>query len=381
MTELPGDDAAFAATPGATLAAAREANGLSIIEVAEQMRISPRQVEAIEADRYGDLPGAVFVRGFVRNYARLLRLDPVPLLHALEPALGGDVPLRAHEIAGTLPEANRRSHGRFWWAVIAIVILLAALAALYEWWRARSGAEDVVAPGADVLAPATPQAPAPATPPTHDAVPLAPQRLPDTPPGQGTTPMSPAPGAGGISSAPGATGTSPAPGGASSPAGGSGMPPAPGATSSAPRSGGTSFVPGGSAGASPASGAAGTPFESGALSTTPQAGAPASSTGAASSGLPATGEPPSAAAAAASATGNGRIQIEATADSWLEVRDGAGTVQFSATIPAGATRSVEAKPPLQVVVGNASGVRITYNDRPVDVASHATRNIARFRLE
>jgi hypothetical protein len=33
------------------------------------------------------------------------------------------------------------------------------------------------------------------------------------------------------------------------------------------------------------------------------------------------------------------------------------------------------------VVGNVSGVRITYNGKPLDVASHATRNIARFRLE
>ena len=42
------------------------------------------------------------------RYARLLRLDPAPLLEALEPAIGGDVPLRAHEIAGTLPEGTRR---------------------------------------------------------------------------------------------------------------------------------------------------------------------------------------------------------------------------------------------------------------------------------
>mgnify|MGYP003579407885 CR=1 FL=1 len=68
-------------------------------------------------------------------------------------------------------------------------------------------------------------------------------------------------------------------------------------------------------------------------------------------------------------------------ESWVEIRDGEGNVQFSATVPAGSTRSFEVRPPLDVVVGNAQGVRITYNDKPFDVAAHATRNIARFRLE
>ena len=47
----------------------------------------------------------------------------------------------------------------------------------------------------------------------------------------------------------------------------------------------------------------------------------------------------------------------------------------------GTQRSFELRAPVEVVVGNASGVRITYNGKPFDVASHATRNIARFRLE
>jgi cytoskeleton protein RodZ len=313
------------------------------------MRISPRQVEAIEADRYGDLPGAVFVRGFVRNYARLLRLDPVPLLHALEPALGGDVPLRAHEIAGTLPETNRRSHGRFWWLVIAIVIVLAALAALYEWWRARSGAEDIVPPGADVLTPATPQPPGPAIPPPQDAVPLAPERLHDTPPVQGAAPLPPQQGGAGMSAAQRALPMSSSRGEGS-------VSPSPGAAPMSSAQETTSMSP-----------------VQGAAATSPSEPAPAA--------LPVAGaeEPPATAAQAI--TGSGRMQIEAVADSWLEVRDGDGMVQFSGTIAAGATRSFEAKPPLQVVVGNASGVHITYNGRPFDLASHATRNIARFRLE
>jgi cytoskeleton protein RodZ len=183
MNELPGAHAAMAATPGAALAAARRAEGLSVVDVATQMRISPRQVEAIEADRYHELPGDVFVRGFIRNYARLLKLDPVPLLHALEPELKREVPLRAHEIAGTLPTA-RRSRKRLWATIIVlvslgIVAILAATAA-YEWWQLRSAApfadSPVPAPGSMALPP-----PGSEAAPAAQSIPLAPQTLPDVP--------------------------------------------------------------------------------------------------------------------------------------------------------------------------------------------------------
>ena len=61
---------------GAALRAAREAAGLSIDDVAQQLKLAPRQVQALEDDDYARLPGRTFVRGFVRNYARFVRLDP-----------------------------------------------------------------------------------------------------------------------------------------------------------------------------------------------------------------------------------------------------------------------------------------------------------------
>ena len=62
-------------TAGATLRAAREMHGLSIDDVAQQLKLAPRQVQALEDDEYGKLPGRTFVRGFVRNYARFIGLD------------------------------------------------------------------------------------------------------------------------------------------------------------------------------------------------------------------------------------------------------------------------------------------------------------------
>ncbi len=68
------------ASLGRCLADARKDRGLSITEVVQAIKFSPRQVEAIENDEFDKLPGATVVRGFIRSYAKLLRLDPVNLL-------------------------------------------------------------------------------------------------------------------------------------------------------------------------------------------------------------------------------------------------------------------------------------------------------------
>lgn len=69
---------------GAQLARAREARGWSPADVAGQLKLSARQVEALEAEDLARLPGPVFVRGFIRNYARLVGLNPETLLAATD---------------------------------------------------------------------------------------------------------------------------------------------------------------------------------------------------------------------------------------------------------------------------------------------------------
>ncbi|GGP27547.1 RodZ domain-containing protein [Silvimonas amylolytica] len=73
--------------PGARLKAQREALGLGLDHVAAQLKLSSRQIESIESDHFDQLPGNTFARGFVRNYAKLLQLDPAPLLAQLESLL------------------------------------------------------------------------------------------------------------------------------------------------------------------------------------------------------------------------------------------------------------------------------------------------------
>ncbi len=60
---------------GEKLRAAREQRGISISEVAEQTRISPLYLEAIDSDNYKTLPGGIFNKGFVRSYAKYVGVD------------------------------------------------------------------------------------------------------------------------------------------------------------------------------------------------------------------------------------------------------------------------------------------------------------------
>lgn len=68
---------------GAKLRRERVGKGLAIDDIARNTRIAPRFLEAIETDDYSTLPGLVFTRNFVRQYALTLQLDPDPLLAAL----------------------------------------------------------------------------------------------------------------------------------------------------------------------------------------------------------------------------------------------------------------------------------------------------------
>jgi cytoskeleton protein RodZ len=67
---------------GGALRLAREAQGLSVQDVASKLRLGPKQIEAIEADQFAKLPEPTIVRGFIRNYAKLLKMNAEPLLDA-----------------------------------------------------------------------------------------------------------------------------------------------------------------------------------------------------------------------------------------------------------------------------------------------------------
>ena len=70
------------APKGSMLRDARVAKKLRLEDVSQHLRISVKQVEALEGDNYAALPEPVIVRGFIRNYARMLDIDAGPILYA-----------------------------------------------------------------------------------------------------------------------------------------------------------------------------------------------------------------------------------------------------------------------------------------------------------
>lgn len=159
---------------GQQLAAARQAKGLSTAEVAEKLKLTARQIEALEAEEYERLPAAVFVRGFVRNYARLVGLAP----EALVPSLGG--PQAATETITAPSEGVTISSSpiKRWMIYLAagFTLFLVLVALLYNWLS--QGEKTLL-----VEDPAMLGVPAPATPPETPST-LA----PSTPPQPGAEP-------------------------------------------------------------------------------------------------------------------------------------------------------------------------------------------------
>jgi flagellar biosynthesis protein FlhG len=60
---------------GAVLKKIRETRGIELAEIAQRTKISERHLRSIEDERFADMPAAVYVRGFVMEFARALRID------------------------------------------------------------------------------------------------------------------------------------------------------------------------------------------------------------------------------------------------------------------------------------------------------------------
>jgi cytoskeleton protein RodZ len=83
----PEADLVTAPAVGEQLSAARKARGLAVLDIAQALKLGSRQVEALENGDWAGLPGATFIRGFIRNYARLVQVDPAPLMIQLDSVL------------------------------------------------------------------------------------------------------------------------------------------------------------------------------------------------------------------------------------------------------------------------------------------------------
>lgn len=298
--------------PGRILAEQREALGWSVEQVADQLKLAVRQVVAIEAGDYASLPPPAVVRGFVRAYAKVLRLDPVPLVAMIPadapPAADSAAIAARREKAASMAQVRFSSSGarrRLPWGAIGGLVAAVAIGVAVWQFAPMVGTFGANGAGTSAGDAGTTVLPPPVVPGDH---------VTELPP----------PVAG-------------APAGAAKPADqvGSLQNPSVPLISVPPQS-----QPSAAAAPAPATPAA--------------AGTPAAPAGA-----------PVAAPAVAAPAGANALVLSAKEDSWIEVRRAKGRPLLSKLVKAGTSETVEIKEPVTLVVGKAAGVEATLRGAPL----------------
>ncbi len=121
----------------------REALKLDVHQVAEATKLKTDQVRALEQGNYDYFSAPVYVRGSLRTYARLLKLDPVKLVEQLDEELASSEKFAADPLAPTRPRGGVDQLmlflSRVNWSIAAVVIALALIALLvatsYRAWK------------------------------------------------------------------------------------------------------------------------------------------------------------------------------------------------------------------------------------------------------
>jgi len=294
--------------------------------VADQLKLAVRQVIALEAGDYASLPSPAVTRGFVRAYAKLVKLDPVPLVAQIAmdtpPAADNSAAMASRRPApASFSESKFPSHGKrvnlpLGWIAGAVVVVVAAGAAAWHFGvlpgsRGEAGANATLAPPASAVASADVAAPGTTIEPVQNpAVPLISVPSPN-------------------SAAPAA----------------------------APAAGPVVNVPNTSA-----------------------TGAPPTTVPAAPASPVATQAP--AAAATPVAAGANALVLNVREDSWIEVRPTrGGAALISRLVKAGSTETINVDQPVRVTVGNPGGVTATLRGTAVSLPAVPGKTLARVNLQ
>jgi len=347
--------------PGAMLRAAREARRMTVAEAAAALKMRPWQIEAMENEDFSRLSGGTVVRGFVRNYARLLKIDPAPVLDVLaeRPELS-QTELNAPVNEGVkMPIPGiRHSRSLTVGTALALLALIVALALYFDLFGLHQILKHYEsAASAPLSPPALPSPPTPAAPAETETQIMPPQPEPVT---ESEPVAAPAPVAEAqpVAAAAPLTETKPV------------VIPAP-VTETKPVA-----IPAPLTVTKPV--AVPTP-----VTVTEPLAPPAPAAGAEPDAAPR--ENPSATPAhppapSVPAAGMKRLTFNFDDNSWVEVKDGAGNIIFSQVGAKGTTHVVDGRPPFQLIVGNAAQVRLQYKDQPVDLRPHTRVAVARLVL-
>jgi len=381
-----------ASAPGAALAAAREAMGLSVEQLAEQLKLAPRQVQAIERGDVDALPNRAVARGFIRAYAKAVKLDPAPLVAMVEVegAVGhADATVRPTKVTASFqesrfPSLTERNNGKPFGAIVAGVAVLALVGGAAAWQFGLLPALNLpsrVGAGTPASAPEPAVTPVVVAPPSSQPVeaPLQSPNVPliSVPPQPGSNAQVNVPGAGvqgepaggaAASGAAPAAGTAPAtaPGTIAAPVVAAPPAAAQGAAAGAPAAvvapvnraaptvGGAPSVA-----AVPANNANTAPASPGLIPLKPASsaapGAPVVKPGVAAT-APAAAPAAIAGQAPAVGTAGGKLVLNVKEDSWVEIRRAGQPKLISRMVRAGGTETFNVRADDVLIVGKPSAV-------------------------
>ncbi|MGA8514038.1 MAG: RodZ domain-containing protein [Burkholderiaceae bacterium] len=312
------------ATPGATsagslLKAAREAQGLHIAALAVSLKVPVKKIEALEADRFEELPDAVFVRALAASVCRALKVDPTTILSKLPqtnaPRLqrqeqGINTPFRMPADGPSPISATALLKRPLAWGVMALLLGALILILLPDLPQKISGlGSDVVARFRGSAATAAPDAPSGAADVSNGTV-----------MGAGTAVTSTL-------------------------------------DNGAPLAQATMAV-----------NAAGHAIKSTAALSTPTVASPTLVI------TPALGSVPDA-----SATGDGVVVFKASGETWIEVSDARGKTTFKRVLQAGESAGASGNLPLQVTVGSADQTQVWVRGKPFE-GGKVRNNVLRFEV-
>lgn len=320
MSERPEIEATAATrSPGEILKRAREAKSLSIAAVATQLNLDIRTVEALEQGDPAKLPAPIFVRGYLRGYARLVDVREDEVLDIYRAQAPQEPTPRAVGMARAPMRPAFRASTVPWGALFSVLLLVAVAALAFEfgprlmarWMPEEIGGEAGAGPDAELPLPGS--ADSAAAEPAMDL----PLPLPeaDPVPADDRQPLTPSE-------------------------------PEPSLPSDADFG---------------STAATGTPPE------TP---------------MPEAVEP-EAEPAPEPAPPSGEVQLEFhfSDDSWVEVRDASRNRLLFGLLRKGDTRSVTGVAPISVLLGNAAAVEVRVDGEAFDHARYNRDNIARFRID
>lgn len=325
-------DAAMPVLSGAgeLLRSAREKNGLSVNDIAGKLRMGVKQVQALEAGEYAALPKGTFLRGFVRNYAKLVGLNGDEVIALLEKThSGASLVVATTQVEPVQQNIKVQQHvgeiGAPGTRALGTLIFVAVLTGVaWYWWEFIRPAKPAVSPGQNLpLQTAAVNQPA-ITPPV--GVP---------PPAPAVTPV---------------------------PA----MPESPGeiakpVSMTVPSTGNAANVPG-----------VIHPLPASSKPMAAETGVAVEKTASQTAKAPAVALVPA---------GSSTLGFTFSGESWVEVTDAAGKILISKRFKAGDAEEVFGRGPLSVVIGNAQVTRMASNGREFDLVPHTRVSVARVTVK